>query len=63
MSGRQPRKVDCADGSTTSVVAVVMVSLFGHVDGDERIAGELIVGGNGNFQILIWRLGSGQWTN
>jgi hypothetical protein len=40
-----------------------MVSLFGHVDGDERMAGELGVGGNSNSQILIRRLGSGQWTD
>jgi hypothetical protein len=63
MSGRRPRKVDCADGSAASDVAVVMVSLFGHVDGEERMAGELGVGGNDNSQILIRRPGSGQWTD
>jgi hypothetical protein len=63
MSGRRPRKLDCTDGSAASDVAVVMVSLFGHVDGEERMAGELGVGGNGNSQILIRRPGSGQWTD
>jgi hypothetical protein len=48
MLERRPRKVDCADGSAAGNIAVVMVSLFGHVDGEERMIGELGVGGNGN---------------
>jgi hypothetical protein len=37
--------VDCADGSTASDVAVVVVSLFGHVGGVERTVGDPGVGG------------------
>jgi hypothetical protein len=45
MPGRRPWKVDCADGSTASNVAVVVVSLFGHLDGVERTVGDPGVGG------------------
>jgi hypothetical protein len=45
MPGRQPWKVDCADGSTASDVAAVVVSLFGHVDGVEWTVGVPGVGG------------------
>jgi hypothetical protein len=36
MPRRRPRKVDCADDSTASDVAVVMVALFGHAGGEEQ---------------------------
>jgi hypothetical protein len=36
--------VDCADGSAASDVAVVVVFLFGHVDGVERTVGDPSVG-------------------
>jgi hypothetical protein len=52
MSGRRPQKVDCADGSTVSVVAVVVVSLFGHVDGMEQTVGGPGVGGASALQLL-----------
>jgi hypothetical protein len=42
--GRRPWKVDCADGFTASDVAVVVASLFGHVDGVERTMGDPDVG-------------------
>jgi hypothetical protein len=45
MPGWRPRRVDCADGSTVSDAATVLVSLFGHVDGVERTVGDLGVGG------------------
>jgi hypothetical protein len=45
MPGRRPWKVDCADGSTASDVAAVVVSLFGHVDGVEWTVGVPGVGG------------------
>jgi hypothetical protein len=35
--------VDCADGSTASDVAAVVVSLFGHVDGVEQTVGILVL--------------------
>jgi hypothetical protein len=41
---QQPRKVDYANGFTTSNVAVVMVSLLGHVDDEKRAVGDLGVG-------------------
>jgi hypothetical protein len=44
MPGRRPWKVDYADDSTTSDVAVVVASLFGHVDGVERTVGDPGVG-------------------
>jgi hypothetical protein len=44
MPGWQPRKVDCAGGSTASDVAAAVVSLFGHVDDMERAVGDLGVG-------------------
>jgi hypothetical protein len=43
MPGRRTRKVDCADGSAASDVAVVVVSLVGHVDGVERMVGILML--------------------
>jgi hypothetical protein len=42
-AGRQPQKGDCANGFTVSVTAVVVVSLFGHVDGVERTVGDLML--------------------
>jgi hypothetical protein len=45
MLGWWPRKVDCVVGSAASDVAVVVVSLFGHVGGVERTVGDPIVGG------------------
>lgn len=45
MPGWRPRKVDCAGVSSASVVAVVVVSPLGHVDGEERVMGGLGVGG------------------
>jgi hypothetical protein len=45
MSGQRPWVVDCADGSTASDVAVVVVSLFDHVDGVERTVGDPCVAG------------------
>jgi hypothetical protein len=45
MPGRQPRKVDCAGGSSASDVAAVVVLIFGHVDGEERTLGDSGVGG------------------
>jgi hypothetical protein len=44
MPGWRPPKVDCADGSAASDVAVVVVFLFGHVDGVERTVGDPGVG-------------------
>jgi hypothetical protein len=45
-AGRRPRKVDCADNFTVSIAAaVVVVSLFCHVDGVERTVGDRGVGG------------------
>jgi hypothetical protein len=44
------------DDSTVSDVAVVMVSLFGHVDGEEWPVGDL---GGGSSQIAFWRPNSG----
>jgi hypothetical protein len=44
MPGRRPWKVDCADGSTASDMAVAVASLFGHVDGMERTVGDPGVG-------------------
>jgi hypothetical protein len=38
MPRRYPLKVDRAGDSTVGVVAVVMVFLFVHVDGEERAA-------------------------
>jgi hypothetical protein len=43
--GRRPRKVDCADDFTVSIAAMVVVSLFGHVDGVEWMVGDPGVGG------------------
>jgi hypothetical protein len=40
MPRRRPRKVDCADGYTASDVAVVVASLFDHVDDVERTVGD-----------------------
>jgi hypothetical protein len=40
MPGWRPWKVECVYGSTASDVAVVVVSLFGHVDGVERTVGD-----------------------
>jgi hypothetical protein len=37
--------VDCVVDSTASDMAVVVVSLFGHVDGVERTVGDPGVGG------------------
>jgi hypothetical protein len=45
MPGWRPWKVDYADGSTASDVAVVVVSLFDYVDGVERTVGDPGVGG------------------
>jgi hypothetical protein len=36
---RRPRKLDCAGVSTTSDVAVVVASFFGHLDGKEQATG------------------------
>jgi hypothetical protein len=44
MLGRRPWKVDCADDSAASDVAVVVASLFGHVDGMEQTVGDPGVG-------------------
>jgi hypothetical protein len=44
------------DDSTASDVVVVMVSLFGHVDGEEWAVGDL---GGGSSQIAFWRPNSG----
>jgi hypothetical protein len=60
MSGRRPRKVDCAGGLTAGDVAVVVALLFGHVDGEVRAVG---VPGGGSSQIAFggltwgWRAG------
>jgi hypothetical protein len=43
MLGRQPQKVDCAVNSTTSNVTVGMVFHFGHVDGEERVVGIVVL--------------------
>ncbi len=56
MPGRRPWKVDCAGGFPASDVAVVMVSLLGHEDGEEVAAGDPGVGGDGGAQIASWRL-------
>jgi hypothetical protein len=45
MPGWRPHRVDCADGSTASDAAVMVVSLFGHEDGVERTVGNPGVGG------------------
>jgi hypothetical protein len=45
MPGRRPRKVDCTSDSSVSVVAVVVVLIFGHVDDEERTLGDFSVGG------------------
>jgi hypothetical protein len=45
MPGRRPWKVDRADDSTASDAAVVVVSLLGHVGGEERTLGDSGVGG------------------
>jgi hypothetical protein len=45
MPGRRPWKVDCANDSMASDAAVVVVSLLGHVDGEERTVGDVGVGG------------------
>jgi hypothetical protein len=44
MPGQRPRKVDCADVSAASDVAVVVVFLFGLVDGVEQTVGNPGVG-------------------
>jgi hypothetical protein len=44
MPGWRPWKVDCVFDSTASNVAVVVVSLFGYVDGVERTVGDPGVG-------------------
>jgi hypothetical protein len=44
MLGWRPRKVDYAIDSTASDVAVVVVFLFGYVDGVERTVGDPGVG-------------------
>jgi hypothetical protein len=41
----RPQKVDCAGDSTASDMAVAMASLFGRVDGENRVAGDPVVGG------------------
>jgi hypothetical protein len=51
MPGWQPRKVDCAVGSAASDVAVVVVFLFGHVDGVERTVGTLVLA-----TLRLWQL-------
>jgi hypothetical protein len=56
MPGRRPWRVDRTDDSTASDVAVVMVSLFGHVDGEEWVVGDP---GGGSSQIAFRRLNSG----
>jgi hypothetical protein len=48
--------VDRTDDSTVNDVAVVMVSLFGHVDGKERAVGDP---GGGSSQIMFPRPYSG----
>jgi hypothetical protein len=48
--------MDRTDDSTASDVAVVMVSLFGHVDGEGRAMGDP---GAGSSQIAFWRPNSG----
>jgi hypothetical protein len=45
MPGWRPRKVDCTSDSSASVVAVVVVLIFGHVDDEERTLGDFGVGG------------------
>jgi hypothetical protein len=64
MPGRRPRKVDCAGGSTAGNVAVVVVSPFGHGDGEEQTMGDPGVGGasalatpRSCFGSLAWGLG------
>jgi hypothetical protein len=37
--------VDCTSDSSASVVAVVVVLILGHVDGEERTLGDFGVGG------------------
>jgi hypothetical protein len=60
MPGRQLWKVDCTSDSTASDVAAVVVSLFGHVDGEEWTVGDP---GGGSSQIAFggltwgWRAG------
>jgi hypothetical protein len=43
MPGRRSWKLDCADGSPASDVAAVMVPFFGHVGGEERTWGTLVL--------------------
>ena len=43
-AGAAALKVDCTGVSTASDVAVVMVSLLGYVDGEERTLGVLVLG-------------------
>jgi hypothetical protein len=50
MSGRRPRKVDCAGGLTAGDVKVVVALFFGHVDGEERAVGDP---GGGSSQIAF----------
>jgi hypothetical protein len=61
MPGRRPWKVDCMGGSAASDVAAVVVSLFGHVDGEEWAVGDP---GGGSSQIafggLTWRWRAGR---
>jgi hypothetical protein len=45
MPGWRPWKVDCAVGFAASDVAVVVVFLFGYVDGMEQTVGDPGVGG------------------
>jgi hypothetical protein len=44
MPGWRPRKVDCTDSSAASDVAVVVMFLFGHVDGVKWTVGDPGVG-------------------
>jgi hypothetical protein len=46
-----PWKVDCTDGSRASEVAAVVVSLFGHVDGMERMVRILVLA-----MLWLWQL-------
>jgi hypothetical protein len=43
MLGRQPLKVGCAGDSSASDVVVVVVLILGHVDGEERTLGSLVL--------------------
>jgi hypothetical protein len=56
--------VDCANDFTGSIAAVVVVSLFGHVDGVERTVGDPGVGGTSTLTTPRSRsrgLTQGQW--